>query len=106
MDSENNPHTRKADRCLIFRVWEMIYPYWHIGSTVSGFLIAFAFAVWWVRDVSAYQQITQDTFVKQDERITKLETVNLELAEIRGELSAIRQFMGAPAPKKPPKEPR
>lgn len=59
MDSENNPHQRIQDRWWIQRFWARIHPYWHIGTTVCGVIIA---GLFWIRDVSGYdQRITEVT---------------------------------------------
>lgn len=93
MNEEENPHQRITDQSKLARLWELVHPFWHIGTTL---LIGFAVVCFWIRDVESYA----GTLAAHDARIAavelKVNSVTALEAATNQRVNDIADFMGIP----------
>lgn len=93
MINNQDSHHRKSDNCLIFKIWEQIYPYWHI---CTGTLLAIYVTVSWINGVQASQKEIDNN----NRRIIVLEEkypdMNSDIKVVKQRVDDIANYIGVP----------
>lgn len=90
---KSDMHERKSDKCLVFKLWEQIGPYWQIGT---GLLLAIYVSVSWINGVQASQKEIDNN----NRRIIALEEkypdMNSDIKVVKQRVDDIANYIGVP----------